>query len=137
METIICKTLFDITATRVIGSYRDSPNTISVDNTQPDGKKIWTRARNQQRNWETMNQIISLRCLPENITLPEYIEGVWTFEFDVNSTSALSDQPQDLLYLLQDAHDVPMITGLQEKVDVPLIKVKGTKINTWFCMKNP
>lgn len=137
MKTIVCSTRFDITATGVLGQYKENRVTIN----QATGAVIrdrdaWVRARNQQRNWETMTQIILLRCLPENIVLPKISHDNWWFEFDVDSTAALSAQPDDLAFLISDAHGVPMITGLDESNGIAaLIRTHGEDLNTWFQTK--
>lgn len=90
----------------------------------------WTRARNQQRNWETVNQIISLRCLPERITLPEIQQGSWLFDFEVPDLASISGQDSDLDLLLRDAQGIPMITGLDETPGLDAMLQPG--INIWF-----
>jgi len=59
---ILCRTLFDCSATGVTGHYRPSqvPFEDSAGNTIAN-QHDWMFARNQQRNWETLNQLISLR----------------------------------------------------------------------------
>jgi hypothetical protein len=92
--------------------------------TTRSGEKIndeaaWQRARNQQRNWDTINQIISLRCLPENISVPCHRDGWWDFEFDVTDLATLGHDTEPLYYLHQDAEGVPMIVGLDELQELP------------------
>ena len=134
MTTIECSTGFDITATGVLGQYKENRE---IQN-QADGSTIvnreaWLRARNQQRNWETMNQIIALRCLPENIQMPRRDGDIWRFEFDIDSLAAVSDQPGDLEFLRRDADGVPMILGLEEATGLDaMIRTQGTVINTDF-----
>jgi hypothetical protein len=132
--TIECSTGFDITATGVLGQYKENRE---IRN-QSDGSAItsheaWLRARNQQRNWETMNQIISLRCLPENIQIPRRDGDIWRFVFDIDSLAAVSDQSGDLEFLRRDAEGVPMILGLEEAKGLDtMIRTLGTVINTDF-----
>ena len=134
MITIECSTGFDITATGVLGQYKENRE---IRN-QSDGSAItsheaWLRARNQQRNWETMNQIISLRCLPENIQIPRRDGDIWRFVFDIDSLAAVSDQSGDLEFLRRDAEGVPMILGLEEAKGLDtMIRTLGTVINTDF-----
>lgn len=116
---IRCITTFDITATGVRSNFNanrmpfqdDAGNDITDIGT-------WTRSRNQQRNWETINQLISLRCLPHSISLPQRSshDGIttWTFDFEVEDVSMISDQEDDLVLLKKDCQDIPMITGLSE-----------------------
>jgi hypothetical protein len=67
----------------------------------------WNRSRNQQRNWETLLQILGLRA-----------------------------QPMDL-GLLNDCNGVPMLTGLTEKSGVErTISTHGADQNIWFLQLN-
>lgn len=126
---INCRTLFDVTATGVRSHYRES----QIPFEDAAGQHItnldqWNRARNQQRNLETLHQIISLRTLPENISLPTN-NNAWCFEFDVPNTDALGD---DLSLLLADCAGVPMITGLGES-ETPGSYLQPN-INIWFSV---
>lgn len=133
--TIECKTLFDITATG-IKSYYKSARLPIVDN---DGNKItnekqWVYARNQQRNWETINQVISLRTLPENITTPTVSSGVWVFEFEVPSLQSLGHEEDPVKLLKDDVNGVPMIVNLTETST--LSPYLDDKTNIWFTVVN-
>jgi hypothetical protein len=92
----------------------------------------WNRSRNQQRNWETINQLIALRTLPEDISVPQRQGDTWTFSFCIPGTSSALDI--DLQSLLDDCDGVPMITGLDEQPDIEGILItKGSKANIWFA----
>jgi hypothetical protein len=132
--TVRCCTQFDITATGVLGRYRDNLEVRNhADESTIQDCDTWTRARGQQQNWETMNQIISLRCLPENINPPQRNGDQWQFEFDVPDLSALSLEPKDLAFLIRDADGVPMITDLGENLSPgPVIRARGPDANTVF-----
>lgn len=135
MHTIICTTRFDITATGVVAQYKENGYAYNLHNDQPiNDRDTWTHCRNQQRNWETINQVISLRCFPEVTTKPKHLDGLWIFEFNVQNLAALCDIPHhDLNYLIADADGVPMITGLDEKnLHQSVIVCRGNNINTWF-----
>ena len=135
MITVIqCRTRFDITATGVLGQYKENRETINQsDGHAIDTGKAWLRARNQQRNWETINQIIALRCLPQDTVLPRCDHQWWCFEFSVENLAALCDQPDDLGFLTTDAHGVPMIVGLDEATPCGnVIQTVGPEINTTF-----
>ena len=131
-----CITLFDITATGVLGKYQDDRNILNrADGSTIKDRDSWIRARHQQRNWETMNQIISLRCLPENIELPVRNGNTWQFEFSVPDLAALSATPGDLEFLINDANGVPMITQLGETRRLePVIRARGPDTNTEFVV---
>jgi hypothetical protein len=114
-----CCTYFDITATGVKNHYRPShgPFWDAAGNSISDSV-TWNRARNQQRNWETVNQLISLRALPVDITTPVVTQdqdrNVWTFEFSIEQDGALTVGDDVVGALIQDSYMIPMLTGLGE-----------------------
>ena len=116
---VLCWTTFDITATGIKSHYKNRTFPILDDlgNIITDVES-WSRARNQQRNWETINQIISLRTLPTEISRPAKMvrDGInfWTFEFQLNNIEGLGTDSDPLGEILKDARDVPMLTGLDE-----------------------
>lgn len=116
---IRCITTFDITATGVRSNFNANriPFRDAAGNNITDIQQ-WTRSRNQQRNWETINQLISLRCLPSNITIPKKSthDGIqtWQFEFDVDDAAMISDSTHELGSLRSDCQGIPMIMGLDE-----------------------
>jgi hypothetical protein len=130
---IRCRTLFDITATGTRGGFRS----LQPGQCDDSGRVIndidqWHRSRNQQRNWETLNQIISLRCLPQEIQSPRCENRTWEFVFRVDSLAALSNE-QVLGALINDCADVPMILGLDEQPGLaPFLLGQGPKTNVWF-----
>lgn len=127
-------TLVDITATGVIrGTDPDSIN------------------RNQQRNWETVIQCMSLRTQPqyiqepavvtvENISVAEFgdfyqgTQKVWTWSWAVESPEIYDLDSQALLGLQQDFEQVPIVTGLEEtaKFMLPIFYPYGTIKNIYF-----
>lgn len=135
---IRCVTLFDITNTGV-----------SRRNILPDEDSIvYTKKRNQQINFETILQIISMRCQPEEITVAKKILtrwnniwgtdysktkekiATWSFEFTVSQESVFHDGINELGNLYLDSDTVPMIIKLDESLDV------GIQINTSAGKKN-
>lgn len=136
---ILCQTHFDISATGVRSHYKSSRMPFKDDT----GNMIideasWQRSRNQQRNWETVNQIVALRILPENISMPvcSTVQGVkvWSFEFDVESPEAISIVDRDMGALLTDCHGVPMIIGLEETpTKINWLSTQGPDQNIWFA----
>lgn len=139
MSTIIaCKTLFDITASGVRNNYKPERVPFHRDNGEIiKDKTTWDRARNQQRNWETMNQIISLRCLPEDITQPRRDNDHWAFEFRIDNAAGIALDDDAVGQLLQDAQGVPMIINLDEQPGITAsIQCHGAQANTWFWLKN-
>jgi hypothetical protein len=127
-------TLFDITATQVI-----RPADI---NSIP---------RNQQRNWETIIQILSLRTQPDDFVGPTVIvnaplknynfgknfkgrAAVWQVEFTVEYPQVFVIADDPIGYLMQDANLVPMVNNLTETAtfNVSCIKTLGPDCNTYF-----
>lgn len=141
MARIIGKTYFDITATGVRTQYKSS----MIPFTDQSGYKIttsqeWAIARKQQSNWETINQLISLRSLPYNISKPIITINnkirVWSFEFEVDSITTLGTDDDPLGLLTTDSHMVPLITRLTEdKAGLSVINTQDEKDkNTWFLI---
>jgi len=132
--TILCRTLFDITATGVRNHTSNNQLPFQDRAGQTiDTDQRWVRSRNQQRNWETLNQILALRTLPENITDPRQVGQHWQFEFDIPNISAVSTKDHRLGLLLQDCESVPMITGLTEtQVLAPELRTQEPDANLWF-----
>lgn len=133
---IKCTTRFDITETGIRNRvFR--PNMPFQDKT---GRTIttqveWQQAKNQQANWETVNQVISLRTLPERISTPtvDTAAAVWSFEFDVVDPGSITYNNNPVGYLINDCNSVPMIIGLGESTDnVAFLVGQGTNTNIWF-----
>ena len=78
-----CQTVFDLTHTGITGHFKNARMPF-VDQTGQliDSQESWNRARNQQRNLETIVQILSLRTQIFNITDPikDYTGTRWMFE---------------------------------------------------------
>jgi hypothetical protein len=120
------RTLFDITSTGVTGHFKSSRAKFATQDT-------WDRARNQQRNYETLTQLISLRTNISDVTLPVEIDGYWEFEFDTETESNFGDESDPFLVLRQDAGGVPMLTELDNDPDVdPMLITQGARQNIWF-----
>jgi hypothetical protein len=107
-------TLVDITPTGVIRS--------SVPHDQ---------SRNQQRNFETVLQILSLRTQPHISKMPEVDifstaeiwfgdmyshqpQKIWRFFFTADFPDAYANSTSPVGNLLSDFNEVPIITGLTE-----------------------
>jgi len=134
---IFCKTKFDITATGVRSHYRSARMPFKDE----QGRDIidqstWNRSRNKQRNWETVNQVISLRTLPENINAPKQVivddVSFWEFSFDIDNieTTTLDDNPVGAL--VRDCQGVPMILGLDETPGLAPMLDASIDSNIWF-----
>ena len=107
-------TLVDVTDTGVI---RSRP-----------GKE---KERNQQRNWETLIQVLSLRTPPQEIDGPyineyeitsdsifgEMYQGkhlVWHFSFGVEAVNVFKNSKSEYGLLYEDFSEVPIVQGLDE-----------------------
>ena len=136
MIRVKCSTRFDITETGV----KNRSHKARIVFRDASGQEItneleWNRSRNQQCNWETVNQVISLRTLPENITRPVHKAdvGIWSFEFAVVDPASITHDSNPVGYLLNDCADVPMILGLNETPDItPFLISSGPDANIWF-----
>jgi hypothetical protein len=133
---IICRTFFDCSATGVTGHFRPS----QVPFSDRVGREIqdlqsWNYARNQQRNWETLTQLISLRTQPISVASLGHASGIWSFEFEVESglVYSTSGHENDISGLVDECAGVPMITGLLETLTQETVLVtQGTDQNIWF-----
>ncbi len=137
---ITCRTLFDCSLTGVTGHFRSSEIPFrdrvgQMVHTQAD----WNHSRNQQRNWETLLQIIGLRTQPQDITIPEHRNGVWEFEFRSESPGVfeMHNNPDPLAGLKSDCEGVPMMLNLTEQPAMaPTIATSGADQNIWFFTVN-
>jgi hypothetical protein len=128
-----CLTTFDITATGITGHFK-SNRVPFVDqaNQNIDDVDSWNRARNQQRNWETLTQLISLRTQITDIIYPEKNNNMWIFEFTAESSGAYGSLNDPTEILRWDSDGVPMIVELSGgSITEPLI-TSGTEQNIWF-----
>jgi hypothetical protein len=95
----------------------------------------WNRSRNQQRNWESLLQIMSLRTQPMNVVPPTKQTDGWHFEFEVEAEGVLGSEfgSDDLAGLVADCDGVPMVTGLDESgVVTATLHAQGQDQNIWF-----
>ena len=133
---IICRTLLDCTCTGVTGHFRASQAPYA-DRTGRIIHNIedWNRARNQHRNWETLVQMISLRAQPTIQSEPECTDGVWQFDFSVETPGVYSvnNDLKNLDGLIGECAGIPMVVGLDETPGVEAcLTVSGPHQNLWF-----
>ena len=130
----ICSTLFDITPTGVTGHYKSS----HVPFTDRAGQHIedesaWNRSRNQQRNWETLTQLIGMRTQISKISAPIRNKDYWEFNFETDTEDVYGPPDNPTQILESDANGVPMLIGLWNKHDLdPVIISNGPNQNIWF-----
>jgi hypothetical protein len=127
-------TLIDITNT---GVYKNNTGTLL--------------SRNQQRNWETVLQVIGLRAQPLDIVSPRsprivamsshqfgsYYTGshkCWKFKFYVEHNNVFGDQNNPTELLEKDINEVPIIPSLTESIALldPVFYTNGILKNTYF-----
>jgi hypothetical protein len=134
---ILVKTLFDCSNTGTTGNFRQDrlPFRDHINNLIAD-RESWNRSRNQQRNWETLLQVLGLRCQLENVTDTVYREGAWQFDFEVENAQVFgTDGALDLL--LQDCEAVPMLHITNEReVSTAVLITQGQNQNIWFQSLN-
>ena len=130
-----CTTLFDITATGITGHFKST----RIPFTDQAGHTIssvadWNTSRNQQRNWETLTQIIGMRTQIFNMTPPERRPGLtWRFEFETETDGIFGDDTDPVSVLRQDADGVPMLLDLTNRSDLaPMLITSGPEQNIWF-----
>jgi hypothetical protein len=129
-----CNTLFDITATGVTGHFKSSrvPFEDRVGNTVNDVAD-WNRSRNQQRNWETVQQIIGMRTQISDSTVPVRTGSSWNFEFETETPGVYGTDDDPVAVLYSDATGVPMLTDLDNHADLaPFMITSGPEQNIWF-----
>lgn len=130
MHKIQATCAFDITPTGAY-SYRpiELPGTTKNGQTVVD-KKQWYHIVNQQRNWDTVQQLLDLRTQVESITEPKKTENLWQFEFCVDLQKIHSNPGQALEIMTEDFHSVPIILDLDETGDLlPYITTTGDNPN--------
>lgn len=148
--SISCYTLFDITDTGIRSHIRSAkfPMTDKHGN-QIKNESDWICARNQQRNWETILQVLSLRTQPLRIIGPRKVcttgfserGGVyayaWKFTFESEHEQVFGDDNNRFRNLKNDCDGVPMLTGLGESMKLtPYLITQNRFINTYFEINN-
>lgn len=126
--------LFDITATGVTGHFKSS----RVPFQDRAGQSIvnditWNRSRNQQRNWETIMQLISLRTQIIDVKEPQKNNGIWEFEFGTETADVYGTAEDPTAILRADCAGVPMIVNLDHnQIMASELVVEGHDQNIWF-----
>lgn len=128
---IRCITRADITATGVKNRFYKSRMPFRDDlGRLIDTEAAWHESRAQQSNWETVNQLISLRTLTENITNPVRDTDRWQFEFDAVDPAAVADDNDLVGWLKRDCDGVPVSTTVASP-HINMLTTTG-EINIWF-----
>jgi len=153
LEFITMYTLFDITRTGVLKNYTENLPAFLDDADQlVRNRAEWNRSRNQQRNFETLMQIVSLRAQPIMLENPTTItvdnavsyslgsafsgaHTIWIVSFAVEHTSVYSTATHELGQLIAECHQVPMIAGLNETAQLQPSVLLTQGINTNIVFK--
>jgi len=128
------QTHFDITVTGVTGHYRPARGPFcDRAGHEINNSDLWNRARNQQRNWETLTQLISLRTQIDNVVEPVQNQEEWYFEF-TTETEIFNDGTDPVGVLKADSNGVPMLISLDNRADIDSVLItSGTRQNIWFA----
>jgi hypothetical protein len=100
-------------------------------------ERSWNRGRNQQRNWETVTQLVQLRTQLSELQDPRLVDDAWQFDFSTDIDDVFSDGRDPLGSLRTDCTDVPMLVGLNERGSfAPMLITSGPDQNIWFEIVN-
>jgi hypothetical protein len=132
-----CQTLFDITATGTTGHCKSSHMPFyDRSGCLISDSESWHRSRNQQRNWETLTQILGLRTQLFNLTDPvtDQTGTKWMFEFETETDGVYGSESDPVAVLRADAAGVPMLGQIGGLADTASVLVTaGTNQNIWFA----
>jgi hypothetical protein len=88
----------------------------------------WLRSRNQQRNWETIMQLISLYTQPLRVSHVRLQDLRWQFEFDVDHEDVFKLNTDPVGRLRQACAGVPIINYVEQELTTLL----RPDVNIWF-----
>lgn len=97
-------TTVDITNSNITRNFKSQGSPLSQDE--------WDFLRNEQRNWEVVIQLLSLRFNPEKISKPIKTidndnQNIWKFTCEYNNEF-------DINLLKEDFNNIPIISKLEE-----------------------
>ena len=101
---------FDCRPTGVTGHFR--PNILPITDQQGQAvtnQATWLRSRNQQRNWETIMQLISLYTQPLRVSRVRVENLRWQFDFDTDQEEVFKLDNDPVGRLRQACTGVPII----------------------------
>ena len=142
MQTIDVVTYFDCTPTGTKSYRKLQPNTVNAVGHKIKTMDDWNFSRNQQRNWETILQVVSLKTQAIDITNPIIMtredKKVWQFSFGIEHEDIYNNGNDKLGLLKEAVHGVPMIIGLNETYKegflMPYLLATGENQNVMFTL---
>jgi hypothetical protein len=120
---------FDCRSTGVTGHYRENtlPFTDQLGQSVTDIPS-WVRSRNQQRNWETIMQLISLYTQPVRVSRVRAKDQRWQFDFDTDFDDVFTIHDDPVGRLRQACDGVPIINYVEQQLTTLL----RPDVNIWF-----
>lgn len=142
MQVIDVVTYFDCTPTGTKSYRKLQPDTRNAVGDVLKTIDDWNYSRNQQRNWETILQCVSLKTQALQITDPVCTERdekkIWHFTFGIEHEGIFDDGNDKLGLLKADIHGVPMLVELNETYEdgflLPYLIATGEKPNIIFTL---
>lgn len=127
--TIRVKTDFDCTPTGITGHFRE--NTVPFRDHAGQlvtNQATWLKSRNQQRNWETLMQLISLYTQPLRVSKVRMHNQQWQFDFDADTQDVFRIKEDPVGRLRQACDGVPVINYVEQEITTLL----RPDVNIWF-----
>ena len=127
--SIRVKTDFDCTPTGVTGHFRENVLPFRDQAAQTiTNRATWVRSRNQQRNWETIMQLISLYAQPLRVSRLKVENLQWQFDFDTDTEDVFRIDNDPVGRLRQACNGVPIINYVEQELTTLL----RPDVNIWF-----
>lgn len=127
--SIRVKTDFDCTPTGITGHFRENTAPFRDQAGQlVTNQTTWLRSRNQQRNWETIMQLISLYTQPLRVSRLKVENLRWQFDFDTDTEDVFRLDDDPVGRLRQACNGVPIINYVEQELTTLL----RPDVNIWF-----
>ena len=113
---------FDCTNTGVTGHFKPSKLPFRDHADQLiENEDDWIRSRNQQRNWETLFQLVGLYTQPQEISAISIVDQKWQFEFDIEFDDIFNVNDDPLGLLKSICQGVPMFIKQKDQYKIVTI----------------
>lgn len=126
-------TSFDCRRTGVVGHYRLGSAQFVDQAGQPVLDRLtWDRSRNQQRNLETLVQLLGMRTQLLEVSAPiqNTETNLWEFTVEPERADTFTD---GFVSLKNDCEGVPMLLNLGEAPGTAnQLVTQGADVNIWF-----